>query len=77
MREIIILQEAMHEARRITRDAMVRIDGESMAARSRRIIDANNEANKVLLKARAESRLALAAADFRVSESLSQNPFAK
>lgn len=63
MREITILQEAMCEARRIMRKASTALPNESLGARSRRIIDANIEANKVLLKARAESQIALLASN--------------
>jgi hypothetical protein len=77
MREITILQEAMQEARRIMREASTIIAGESLSARTRRIIDANKLANDVLLKARAESRLAVAAAEFRINETLAVNPFGK
>lgn len=59
------------------REASTVVAGESLGARSRRIIDANKEANQVLLKARAETNIASLAADFRITESLASNPFAK
>lgn len=58
MREIIILQDALVEARRITRDAAVRNVGESIPEWIQRIIASNHDASKVLMIAKAESQLA-------------------
>lgn len=58
MREITILQDALVEARRITRDANVALSNDDLASRVTRIIAAQSLANVVLMKARAESRIA-------------------
>lgn len=58
MREITILQDALIEARRLTREASAPLPSDTLTSRISRLIASHRQANHVLLTARAEASLA-------------------
>lgn len=63
MREITLLQSALIEARRITRDASIPLPTDTLTSRITRLIAAQRNANSLLLRAKAESQLATLASE--------------
>jgi hypothetical protein len=52
MREVIILQAALQESRRIMREASTVVAGESPIDMIKRITEASHQASRILLEAR-------------------------